>query len=51
MNRDSAQSWKAARKNIEGLPERPEDMSEPKYASLMFDERCFASILSCLLYR
>ncbi|KAL0579881.1 hypothetical protein V5O48_002128 [Marasmius crinis-equi] len=32
--------WKAARSNVEGLPDIPDDMSEPAYAHLCFDTQC-----------
>ncbi|KAL5490579.1 hypothetical protein ACEPAI_5412 [Sanghuangporus weigelae] len=35
MSRDSKPVWRAARENV-GLPECPEDLSEPQYADLVF---------------
>ena len=29
---------------LDGLPECPEDMSEPAYAALLFDRVCFVSL-------
>ncbi|KAI0077451.1 hypothetical protein K474DRAFT_1661710 [Panus rudis PR-1116 ss-1] len=40
LSKSAAIHWKAARKKIPGLPECPNDMSEPAYASLLFDTRC-----------
>ncbi|KAF8986837.1 hypothetical protein BDQ17DRAFT_1491391 [Cyathus striatus] len=33
-------TWKIARSNLDGTPECPEDMSEPAYASLIFENHC-----------
>ena len=46
MSKHSAPFWKAARANVEGLPECPDDMSEPAYASLVFSDHCDVSHLS-----
>ncbi|OBZ75564.1 hypothetical protein A0H81_04660 [Grifola frondosa] len=40
MNRSSAYIWKAARQNIEGLPQCPPFLSEPAYANLLFSPHC-----------
>ncbi|KAI0768936.1 hypothetical protein BC629DRAFT_1535598 [Irpex lacteus] len=40
MSRKTLFLWKAARLNMPGMPSCPEDMSEPAYASLMFDTHC-----------
>ncbi|KAI0073723.1 hypothetical protein K474DRAFT_1710484 [Panus rudis PR-1116 ss-1] len=41
LNRRSATlCWKAARKNVEDLPEIPDDMSEPAFAHMFFDGFC-----------
>ncbi|KAG8951208.1 hypothetical protein FRC04_006690 [Tulasnella sp. 424] len=40
MSKGSKSIWKRARANIEGLPDCPEDLSEPQYASLMFEVGC-----------
>ncbi|KAF8996632.1 hypothetical protein BDQ17DRAFT_1249599 [Cyathus striatus] len=40
LDRTSASVWKQARHNMNGLPECPEDISEPCYASLLFENRC-----------
>ncbi|KAK7695058.1 hypothetical protein QCA50_002247 [Cerrena zonata] len=42
--RNAANFWKSARRNIEGLPDCPPDLSEPEYANLCFDPHCH----SCL---
>ncbi|KAJ3558977.1 hypothetical protein NM688_g614 [Phlebia brevispora] len=47
MNKTSAVIWKAARKNIEGLPDCPEDLSEPQYANLMFSNHCHVCLRPC----
>ncbi|KAF8968317.1 hypothetical protein BDZ97DRAFT_1612907, partial [Flammula alnicola] len=41
MSRKSIIIWKQSRLNIEGLPECPEDPSEPQYAYLTFDSTCY----------
>ncbi|KAF9781569.1 hypothetical protein BJ322DRAFT_1076985 [Thelephora terrestris] len=41
MSRDSAHIWATAR-SVVGMPECPPDLSEPQYASLMFERTCFA---------
>ncbi|KAI1784029.1 hypothetical protein LXA43DRAFT_892773, partial [Ganoderma leucocontextum] len=33
-------AWRVARENVLGLPPRPEWFSEPRYASLLFDDHC-----------
>ncbi|PIL35919.1 hypothetical protein GSI_01579 [Ganoderma sinense ZZ0214-1] len=40
MSRDAAPFWKAARQQVEGLPECPEDLSEPAFANLVFFPYC-----------
>ncbi|KAI0957121.1 hypothetical protein AcW1_005615 [Taiwanofungus camphoratus] len=40
MSRTSAYLWKAARANVEGLPECPSYLSEPQYANLVFSPHC-----------
>ncbi|KAI0082828.1 hypothetical protein K474DRAFT_32293 [Panus rudis PR-1116 ss-1] len=41
MSRTSAFIWKEARNNVEhDFPECPEDMSEPRYASFVFENFC-----------
>ncbi|KIO23751.1 hypothetical protein M407DRAFT_214104 [Tulasnella calospora MUT 4182] len=40
MSKNSRQIWEDARASILDLPERPLDLSEPEYASLMFDVGC-----------
>ena len=49
MSRASTHFWRTARANIEGLPDCPEDLSEPAYAHLAFDSRCHVSLF--LSYR
>ncbi|KAF9481490.1 hypothetical protein BDN70DRAFT_803339 [Pholiota conissans] len=43
MSRSSVTVWKSARSNIFGLPDCPDDLSEPQYAALMFVKRCTVS--------
>ncbi|KAG8934732.1 hypothetical protein FRC01_000778 [Tulasnella sp. 417] len=40
MSKNSRKIWEDARASIPDLPERPPDLSEPEYASLMFDVGC-----------
>ena len=40
MSKSSAAFWKAARKNVDGLPDCPPFMSEPAYANLLFCAFC-----------
>ncbi|KAF8838076.1 hypothetical protein BDN67DRAFT_1004531 [Paxillus ammoniavirescens] len=40
MHKSSAFAWKTARLQIEGLPECPQDLSEPQYANLVFWPHC-----------
>ncbi|TFK90029.1 hypothetical protein K466DRAFT_597265 [Polyporus arcularius HHB13444] len=40
MSRSSASCWATSRKQIQGLPEIPENLSEPAYANLMFCNHC-----------
>ena len=44
MNRAvSLPFWKGARRNVDGLPECPEILSEPEYACLVFGTACNVS--------
>lgn len=40
MVRRSAYIWKDARKNVPGLPEPLQEMSEPAFAALCFEPVC-----------
>ncbi|KAG8982297.1 hypothetical protein FRB90_006889 [Tulasnella sp. 427] len=40
MSKDSKAIWKRSRANVPDLPDCPEDLSEPQYASLMFEVGC-----------
>ncbi|KZT08431.1 uncharacterized protein LAESUDRAFT_723952 [Laetiporus sulphureus 93-53] len=40
MSRNAAPLWKAARLNVEGLPDCPAHLSEPAYANLVFFVHC-----------
>ncbi|KAF9474664.1 hypothetical protein BDN70DRAFT_815322 [Pholiota conissans] len=44
MHRSSRAVWKAARTNIPGLPDCPDDLNEPRYAELVFVARCSVSM-------
>ncbi|KDN34649.1 hypothetical protein RSAG8_12274, partial [Rhizoctonia solani AG-8 WAC10335] len=43
MHRSSIHVWHAARRNVEGLPDCPPDMSEPRFVSLIFSKTCSVS--------
>ena len=45
MSKDNNRLWKAARRNVPGLPDCPSVLSEPRYAAYIFDQYCFVSIL------
>ena len=45
MSKASAPAWVASRQAI-ALPECPPDLSEPKYADLLFSKGCYVSLLS-----
>lgn len=40
MRRSSITIWRAARRNLDGLPDCPDTLSEPAYASLLFTTNC-----------
>ena len=40
MSKDNSRLWKAARKNVPGLPACPSVLSEPRYAAFVFDQYC-----------
>ncbi|KAG7451970.1 uncharacterized protein BT62DRAFT_926167 [Guyanagaster necrorhizus] len=40
LQRQSSFIWKSARENVKDLPPLPDDMIEPRYASLVFDNHC-----------
>ncbi|KDQ07101.1 hypothetical protein BOTBODRAFT_149356 [Botryobasidium botryosum FD-172 SS1] len=40
MSRLSTFAWRRARENVPHLPECPEDLSEPEYASLLYERNC-----------
>lgn len=46
MQKSSEFVWRAARENIEDLPELPPDLNEPQYASLIFDSFCHVGPIS-----
>ncbi len=49
MARSALRYWKAARRNVRGLPDCPEDLSEPEYANLAFSNRC--NVSGSILFR
>ncbi|KAL0061133.1 hypothetical protein AAF712_012053 [Marasmius tenuissimus] len=49
LSRSTILVWKAARSNVEDLPNIPDDMSEPAYAHLCFDAQCHVSEIAKLL--
>ncbi|KAK0451974.1 uncharacterized protein EV420DRAFT_1559499 [Desarmillaria tabescens] len=40
LDRNSLDVWRRARQSLEDLPDLPVDLSEPRYASLLFDKYC-----------
>ncbi|KAJ4471887.1 hypothetical protein C8J55DRAFT_155516 [Lentinula edodes] len=40
MSKSSEGIWRAARRNVEGLPPLPSDLNEPQYAHLLFEPYC-----------
>ncbi|KAF8181619.1 hypothetical protein BJ912DRAFT_608613 [Pholiota molesta] len=40
MSRSSVSVWRSARSNVIGLPDCPDDLNEPQYATLVFVPRC-----------
>ncbi|KAG7085400.1 hypothetical protein E1B28_002961 [Marasmius oreades] len=46
MARSSSSIWREARENIPNLPPLPNDLNEPQYASLLFDNHCHACLRS-----
>ena len=51
MSRNAAPFWKAARQQVEGLPDCPAHLSEPAYANLVFFSHCHVSTrISALVY-
>lgn len=47
MTRTAAPFWKAARRNVDGLPDCPPFMSEPAYANLCFNNQCYRCFKPC----
>lgn len=43
MNRTAQWIWQRARTNVKGLPDCPDDITEPQYAHLAFDPQCHVS--------
>ncbi|KAF9267008.1 hypothetical protein L218DRAFT_895151 [Marasmius fiardii PR-910] len=46
MRRSSSSIWREARENLPELPPLPFDLNEPQYASLLFDNHCYACLRS-----
>ena len=44
MNKAQRHLWVAARKNMDGLPDPPSELSEPRYAAVLFSPVCFVRI-------
>ena len=40
MDKCSTFVWRAARRQVKGLPDCPADLTEPEYANLLFYARC-----------
>ena len=40
MDKSSAFVWKTARRQVNGLPDCPVDLTEPEYVNLLFCARC-----------
>lgn len=45
MNRNHRLLWVTARRSGPGLPDPPTELSEPRYAALMFTKVCFVSFI------
>ena len=43
MNRSSISIWKHSRSQLDGLPDCPDDLSEPQYAEYLFGKACTVS--------
>ena len=46
MDKSSAFVWKTARRQVNGLPDCPIDLTEPEYANLVFYARCHVRMLA-----
>ncbi|KJA22478.1 hypothetical protein HYPSUDRAFT_139140 [Hypholoma sublateritium FD-334 SS-4] len=46
MSRSSISVWRTARSSIPGLPDCPNDLSEPRYATLAFGKSCSVGLIS-----
>lgn len=40
MDSSSTFVWRTARRQVDGLPDYPADLTEQEYADLVFDARC-----------
>ncbi len=48
LDRSALSVWKSARRNLENLPNIPDGLSEPHFASLLFDKYC--QVRRCVLF-
>ncbi|KAI0074234.1 hypothetical protein K474DRAFT_1626258 [Panus rudis PR-1116 ss-1] len=46
MSKQSAVHWRTARANVPGLPDIPDDMTEPEFANLLFSSHCHGCLKS-----
>ena len=51
MKRSSISIWKHSRSQFEGLPDCPDDLSEPQYAEFLFGKTCTVSLVFHLSLR
>ncbi len=51
MSKSSRYVWIEARKNVHGMPDPPDCLPEPKYASVVFERNCFVSAQSKAVVR
>jgi len=45
MKKNSIAVWRRARANLAGLPECPDDLTEPQYTELVFGRTCFVCLI------
>lgn len=50
MNRSARSVWRDAFASVDALPDCPEDISEPEYANLVFDNLCHVRQMTVLKY-
>jgi len=44
MSRSERMLWRLSRENLEGLPECPEDLSDPQFTELLFGKSCYVCV-------